>query len=231
MPNLDWYKTVIPDLQELMKQWVDDDRESKENVLLFFEKHLGAGNIGLGQSGKEWDLERKPIDTIVIHHTHNPPGMTRERLSVEELLRLYAPYYFAPYDERDKSEQGKPIYSGHFRDGKQVFWPYHWIIRANGVTERLLLDSEIGWHAGNWETNCKSIAIVFDNNYENQRPSDIELKSAAELIRKQYPQIKMGNIFGHREVNLKITCPSNLFLNTNSRKGWKDDLLAFAFHG
>lgn len=35
----------------------------------------------LATSGANQDAERKPIDTIVIHHTANAPGMTRERLS------------------------------------------------------------------------------------------------------------------------------------------------------
>ena len=231
LSGVDWYKTVIPDLQLLMKQGLENSREEKDAIMAFFEERFIAGSIGLGKNGKNWDAERQPIDTIIIHHTHNPPGMTFEKLSVEELLRLYAPYYLNPYDERDKNEQGKSIYSGHFRNGKQVFWPYHWIIRANGDAEQLLLDNEIGWHAGKWEVNCRSIAIVFDNNYENQRPSDIELKSVAELIQKQYPQVKRGNIFGHREVNPKTTCPSNLFLDADGKRGWKEDLLNMIFHG
>ena len=117
----------------------------------------------MGGKNKDFDGDRKDIDTVIIHHTHNKPGITKERLSVMELLRLYAPYFSNPTYEFDKVIKDKPIYSGHFRDNKQVFYPYHWIIRTDGRVERLLLDKEIGWHCGNWDINCRSVAIVFDN--------------------------------------------------------------------
>ena len=128
---------------------------------------------------------------------------------------------------KEKGLKEQAVSSGHIRNGKQVFYPYQWLIRKDGSIEQLLFDNEIGWQAANWEINCKSIAIVFDNDYENSVPSDIELKSAALLIREKYPQVKKENIIGHCEVNIKTTCPSNLFLPQDNRKGWKQDLIQF----
>lgn len=171
------------------------------------------------------DTERKSIDTIVIHHTSNPPGMSKDRLSGIELMRLYAPYFYVPKSEADKRIKGKPIYSGHARGGKQVFWPYHWLIRKDGEAVRLLGDGEIGWHAGNWDVNCRSVAICFDGDYENAWPSDAVFASVATIIEKHYPRVAKENILGHREVNPETTCPSNLFLPSRDRQGWKKDLL------
>jgi hypothetical protein len=95
-----------------------------------------------------------------------------------------------------------------------------------------LEDGEIGWQAGNWNINCRSVAICFDGDYENGRPSDIELQAAARLIARHYPGIPKERLFGHREVNLKTTCPSNLFLSEGEKRGWKEDLLDLIYmHG
>jgi N-acetyl-anhydromuramyl-L-alanine amidase AmpD len=120
--------------------------------------------------------------------------------------------------------EGRPIFSGHERDDKQVFWPYHWLIRNDGHAERLLSDSEIGWHAGNWDINCRSIAIALDNAYEKGRPSDLVLWAVAALIVNRYEQVPITRVLGHREVNERTTCPSELFLSGPAGKGWKNDL-------
>jgi hypothetical protein len=151
--------------------------------------------------------------------------MTGERLSAIELIRLYAPYFMNP-EEADMEIKGKPIFSGHVREGRQVFFPYHWIIRKDGSRERLLFDNETGWQSGNWDVNCRSIAIVFDGDYENSKPSGKELESAATLIREEYGFVRKENIVGHGEINPKTTCPSSIFLKNNGKSGWKEDLLS-----
>jgi hypothetical protein len=71
------------------------------------------------------------------------------------------------------------------------------------------------------------VAICFDGDYENGRPSDAELQAAARLIKERYPHVSKEKIVGHREVNPKTTCPSNLFLPSSMSGGWKIDLLDF----
>ena len=223
-----WYEDVPLVMKKMLGLKEQDDKLyeiERERIYQFFESQLALGNVFLGEAGKNFDDERKEIDTIVIHHTHGDSEITKERLSAMELLRLYAPFFANPTYEADKEIKGQPIFSGHFRGGKQVFYPYHWIIRKNGLAEQLLFDNEIGWHAGSWEINCRSIAIVFDNNYENGAPSRVELESVAKLIKEKYPNISKGRIFGHREINAKTTCPSNLFLSENGNRGWKENLL------
>lgn len=225
-----WYLTIIPQIQtfteELRKQTPENQHAFKTKLYDFFEHHLSAGDIALGQESGLMDTERKKIDMIVVHHTSNPPGLRPNRLSAIEIIRLYAPYFENPTSHEDKHLKGKAIYSGHIRNGKQVFWPYHWIVRRDGRAERLLYDSEVGWHAGNWEVNCRSVAIVLDNDYEHDRPSNAELEGIAKLINGHYPYVPLSRIVGHREVNAKTTCPSELFLNAGEVMGWKYDLLS-----
>ena len=222
-----WYQNVVPWLQEL-----NNDPEANGNEIRsiydIFEQKLLEGGVALGVSGKKWDADRKPIDTVVIHHTAGKPGMRLSYLSAVELLRLYAPAYF-DHGGADADIAGQPICSGHFREGRQIFWPYHWLVRSDGTCERLLEDHEIGWHSGKWSVNCRSLAICFDKDLTGSRPSEVMLTTVAKIIRdarKQYPQISLENIIGHREVSSKTTCPSELFLTTRIQKGWKGDLLA-----
>jgi hypothetical protein len=213
-----WYLTVIPELQtfteSLRNQSEEARSECKKAHYDFFERHLVANDFLLGHGTGAFDSERKPIDTIVIHHTSNPPGLSSSRLSAIELMRLYAPYFVKP-ETKDAHLRGEPLVSGHVRNGRQVFWPYHWIIRNDGRAERLLLDPEIGWHAGNWNINCRSVAIVFDDDCEWKTPSRLMIRSVATLVARHYPQVPLDRIFGHREVNANTTCPSNLFLSNN----------------
>jgi hypothetical protein len=216
-----WYDAVPNILDEMAALRLNDFEQSlklKNAVYTFFEEKLKEGEVALGANGKKWNQERKPIDTIVIHHTKSSERLSKERLSAIELIRLYAP----TYAKRGKKE---PIYSDHNREGKQVFYPYHWIIRSNGEAERLLLDHEIGWHAGNWDINCRSVAICIDDNHEDSMPDKANLRSIARLIREQYPLVSKDRIFGHREINPKTTCPSNYFLDAPEQRGWKNALL------
>ena len=138
-----WYLTIVPQIQQwtdrLSRESISEQEESKKVLYDFFEERLSKQQILLGSGSGHFDTERKPIDTIVLHHTSNPPGLTSERLSAIELIRLYAPYFLSP-NIGDLSLKGQPVYSGHVRDGSQMFWPYHWIVRRNGTVERLLHD-------------------------------------------------------------------------------------------
>jgi len=225
-----WYLTIVPEIQtwieQLRKEPVEVQQQCKKELYDFFERQLVEETITLGHDSNWFDADRKPIDMIVIHHTSNPPGMTQDRLSAIELIRLYAPYFAHPTSKEDAHLRGQPIFSGHERRGKQVLWPYHWIIRTDGRAERLLDDRETGWHAGDWNVNCRSVAIALDNDYEWSRPSDVELRSVAKLISSRYSSVPWARVVGHREVNSKTACPSNLFLG-GVGGGWKNDLAGY----
>lgn len=216
----DWYSTIYPDFLEIGKASKElpatEQDQIKKQIYDFFETHLEQGDIALGKTGPNWDVERQKIDSVIIHHTSNPPGLTWQRLSAMHLIRLYAAYYNNP-GEAKKEIKGQPIYSHHFRDSQPVFYGYHWLIREDGNAECLLADSEIGWQAGKWESNCKSVGICIDADLENATPSAVVLASVAHIIKK-YPDVTM---LGHCEVNPQTECPGKQFLT-----GWKANLMA-----
>lgn len=87
--------------------------EIKEEIYQFFENRLATKEIVLGNNGPNWDVERKPIDSIIIHHTKNQPGITWQRLSAMHLIRLYATYYSNPV-KNEKHIKGQPIFFTSF---------------------------------------------------------------------------------------------------------------------
>jgi hypothetical protein len=220
----DWYITLVPQLNELTKQARASDDATyqavKELVYSFFERQLASHQIALGTSGPNWDAERQPINSIVIHQTSNKPGMSRERLSAIHLIRLYAAYYAHP-SEAEKHITGQPIFSHHFWQGQQVFYAYHRLVRTDGTAERLLADNEIGWQAGNWQVNCRSIAICIDDDIDHSTPTASALDGIAKIIFEHYPHVAHSAIVGHCEINTATECPGDQFLGEH---GWKRQL-------
>lgn len=221
----DWYFYIKGDfarLEKLAEQQTDglNRKAIKGEAYSLVEHALSESSIPLAVEGPDLDRERKPIDTVVIHHTKNPPGMALERLNAMQLLRIYGGYYAEPTDEREKSLKGKPVWSGHFYNGQQIFWCYHWLIREDGRQEHILRDEYIGWHAGNWDINTRSIGICIDGSLSNKEPSEASLKSIAQIISERYPQVSNDRIIGHYEANPKTECPGKFFAPT-----WRQKLL------
>jgi N-acetyl-anhydromuramyl-L-alanine amidase AmpD len=146
----------------------------------------------------------------VIHHASSTAPIDLARLNAMHLLNLYAPKYRNPGEDA-KVIGGTPIYSGHADvAGNQIFYGYHWLIREDGSREHLLPDEAIGWHAGNWEVNTRSIAVCFDGDLENGQPTAQALDSAAELIATDYAQVGSRRILGHNAI-VQTVCPGNDF--------------------
>jgi hypothetical protein len=219
----DWYTEFVPYAKKIREQLAEGSEELEQfnkTVRHFLERALEDGRVALADHGPNLDTQRQPIDTIVIHHTSAKPGYRLTYMNATQLLNVYAPYFMNPTVREERNLKGTPIWSGHLKEGKQVFYLYHWLMRMDGTFERLLDDSQIGWHAGDWETNKRSVGICLDNDYEKMCPTNAILKTLANHIRKNYPQIKVERIIGHREVKADTTCPGAHFLSE-----WKPLLL------
>jgi len=224
MPN--WYLLLKDDFERLEKLAEKEDdyakrKQIKDMAYRLVEEAVRDGRLPMSKTGDNFDSERKPIDTIVIHHTSNKPVLTLERLNAMQLLRIYGRYFASPTDPKEKHLEGKLVWSGHFYNSKQVFWGYHWLIRENGSSERILDDSYVGWHAGNWEVNTRSIAICIDDDLSDKEPGKAIIKAVADTIKQHYPNVDNSKILGHCEVNNSTGCPGHLFLES-----WKQTLVA-----
>ncbi len=177
----------------------------------------------------DWDCERQPVKSLVIHHTAMDSTTPIETISKGEIERLYKPVY------RNKNYKtpyifGLPIHSGHVIKGKETFFPYHHLIYPDGklvtyltpyqkIKEVYYVDM-IGWHAGDWRTNCESIAIALAGDYSTKKISDLPkpmLKTLNQLVRyykKLIPDIK---VLAHSEI-VNRDCPGGWF------NEWKQSL-------
>ncbi|MGH2479159.1 MAG: peptidoglycan recognition protein family protein [Ktedonobacteraceae bacterium] len=219
----DWYTRLEYELTTFIFPVVHDDAATKawrHQVYELAGEMLERGEIPLATRGPDLDSERQPLDTIVIHHTEEDPAISLATLSAIGLLRQYALHYLDD-NVLESKVRGEPIWSGHFRQGQMVFFAYHWLIRPDGVAERLLEDEAIGWHAGNWDINTRCIGIAFSGNYEHNTPPAIQIAAAAQIIKDSYPYVPQERILGHCEVRANgTTCPGDRFLSE-----WKGQLL------
>ncbi|MBU2522967.1 MAG: N-acetylmuramoyl-L-alanine amidase [Nanoarchaeota archaeon] len=194
--------------QKMPVEWI----RKRGEIAKMVGELLRANLIAVGSEGKNHDAERKPIDTAIIHHTSTKHSAKLNYIDALGLIRLYA----KAYGDKENSEYGKLIWSNHVMNGRQTFIPYHYVIMRDGTFERCLDDGMIGWHAGNWEVNCKSIAICFMDDLEDSKPTEPAMKTAISIIKKH--NIKSENIFGHREISDRTTCPGKKFYD------WKFEL-------
>jgi hypothetical protein len=218
----DWYNQLEHELTSFIFTTVHDDLQLKvwrHQVYGLLGEMLERDEVPLATDGPDLDCERKPLDTIVIHHTENDPAIPLATLSAIGMLRQYGSLYLEN-DLLGRSVRGEPVWSGHFRAGRMVFFAYHWLIRPDGTCERLLEDRAIGWHAGNWDINTRSIGLALAGNYEHATPPATQLAATARIIQTHYSTISHERILGHCEIHADLTCPGDRFLN-----GWKEQLL------
>jgi hypothetical protein len=218
----DWYCQLEHELSSFIFSVVHDDPQLKDwrhQVYSLVGEMLERNEIPLAHTGPDLDAERKPLDTIVLHHTEEDPQISLAKLNAIGLLRQYGLQYLEN-NVLGHAVKGEAVWSGHFRQDKMVFFAYHWLIRPDGSCERLLEDDALGWHAGNWEINTRSIGIALSGNYEHATPPAEQLAATAQLIHTYYPSIATTRIFGHREIRPELTCPGEHFLTE-----WKEQLL------
>lgn len=211
----DWYIRLHDDFKrlELLAEQQENNpshKQIKGEAYALVERALRENHLPLGVSGEDFDRERRPIDTIVIHHTKNAPGITLDQLNAMQLLRIYGDYYANPTEDQ-RFLRGQPVWSGHFYNDRQVFWGYHWLIRTDGTTEQILDDQYIGWHAGNWDINSRSIGICIDDDLSGHAPSNLVISTIARVIQDRYPQVQPEHIIGHRGANPSTSCPGDTF--------------------
>ncbi|MBA3757973.1 N-acetylmuramoyl-L-alanine amidase [Candidatus Saccharibacteria bacterium] len=220
----DWYMQLVPYVKKTQESIsnVDELANFRKTIGHFFQKLLAEEKLALASEGPDLDAQREPVSSVVIHHTSSAPGYSIDYMNAVHLLNIYAPYYFQPTVPEEMELRGKPIWSGHFKNGKQNFIGYHWLMRMDGSLEHLLDDNQIGWHAGNWSVNKRSVAICLDNNYEKMCPSEQTLEALATHIRKKYPEVKSENIMGHCESSPGTICPGVHFLEE-----WKPKLIEY----
>lgn len=212
-----WYEILRPELETLtFAEKLQDSRLKwlRSQFYRTIKLALSENRIPLaaGPEKHDFDTEREPINTIVIHHTEGKPETDLDDLNSLGFLRQYTADFMAG-TVLGKDVTGKAVGSGHFMDNRQVFYAYHWLVTQDGQAFRLLDDAYIGWHAGNWNVNKRSIGIALAGNFDKVAPSENEINGLATLINSQYAFVEPQKIIGHYETNFKKSCPGETFAN------------------
>lgn len=142
------------------------------------------------------DVQRQTINLAVLHHTVTPENYTWKQLSDIGKTRTYAGY--------DHSYHYDP------ETGEETFIAYHFIVYKDGTYRRCLNDAAVGWHCGNWEKNCRSIAVSSVGDFSSQDPTEAQLQTIANIIRP-YDRAVNGalSILGHKDIS-STACPGRI---------------------
>lgn len=198
------------------KNW----KELKEQFKQWFSDLLKENKIILGEREEFFnDDDREQITIAVIHHTSTKANVDANYINAINLINLYYPIYKSGFGKINNEFQ--PISSGHFYNNKQTFIGYHYLVFEDGKTLQVLKDSYVGFHAGDYKTNCKSIGIAVVDDLENISPTEKAISSIKDIIRK-YTTIQ--KVIGHKEViynekQVDTLCPGNKW------DDWKSGLL------
>ncbi len=184
-----------------------------------------------------WNAEKikrgLQVTEITIHHTgeqfivdfkHPDDGILK--LSEVQKDRLYRPRF-----EKSKDPEPQlfgfnvPIQSGNFLNlngqKTEVFVAYHNLIMQNVKFLKLLEDDVAAWHAGNWDRNQVSVAIVLDGNYTDAMPSSKMLDMLAKRIAYFRNKFPIQRIVSHNEVRPEPTsCPGKWFGDEIRKSLW-----------
>lgn len=118
-------------------------------------------------------------DTLVLHHTANTnPG--------EQVALVKAQH------RKKFGQEGA----------------YHYFIEKRDTVEQLHDDDFIGYHAGHWLTNVRSIGICLAGDFTREQPTDFQIDALTRLIMDLQARhgIPDSRVLLHKEVK-NTTCP------------------------
>lgn len=165
----------------------------------------------------DWDAGRLPFNLIVIHHSAGPSFLAVAEIEADHVARLYGGRYKGPYD--DPYVVGLTPHSGHVVNGRETFIAYHHLVYPDGRMLTTLSPlvkingmwyvDHVGWHAGNWNANCRSIAICLLGDYDHQVPPKKQLEAVRKLILYYRGFSPNLTVEPHKKFNPTKSCPGN----------------------
>lgn len=85
---------------------------------------------------------------------------------------------------------------------------YHFVISRGGDIVRPRPITEVGYHAGHWGTNIRSVGICLQGNFEKEKPSGKQMAALEKLVSELMDDynIKSKNVILHKHVKA-TACP------------------------
>jgi hypothetical protein len=208
--------------------------EEKWQVIRWFASLLAQNLVRLNNTVKQGynDDDRKgkyegatayAVDSIVVHHTTTADSLTIWELEVVSLLRLYLPHFmdgmkasfikFLIQTHPQLQDQPLAPASGHFmirrneegvEERVHTFVGYHYLIYPDGTVLQLLDLDYMGFHAGNYRVNARSIGIALVGDFSHTEPTPAAQAALKELVTTLNQQRGIQYMDGHSKVRKKI---------------------------
>lgn len=153
-------------------------------------------------------MSRK-IEKIVIHHSVTPRD-----LPLEQQINSFDKTH------KDRLHPKPNKYGYHIA--------YHYVIAGDGSYKKTRGFDEIGYHAGNWDMNKKSIGICVCGNFDEENPSKEQISALNKILKELVDNYKLKetDIIFHKDVVSYKTCPGLNFLRDNIKLDDNSELVA-----
>ena len=156
-------------------------------IILFLFNGCGGGARSVGSDSSLLGGVRRPITTIVVHHTAGMASNDIRRVSAE-ISRLH---------KRKFRKMGKSA-------GLHV--AYHYLITPNGRVWKVRDPDDIGHHAGNWSVNKRSLGICLVGDFSKHRPTKVQVQSLDTLVRRLQKERRIKSIIPHSYCRATLCC-------------------------
>jgi N-acetyl-anhydromuramyl-L-alanine amidase AmpD len=134
----------------------------------------------------------KPIGLkyIIIHHAVIP-------------LKTSSKRFLEIIDETHKDKLHKT------KNGNGLYTAYHYCIDKKGEVHHTRPVDEVGYHAGSWWHNLRSIGICLQGDFTKESPEYAQRHALSELIKQLMSDygIERKNVLPHRAVKASTQCP------------------------
>jgi len=155
----------------------------------------------------------RTINTVVIHHS-----VTSRDLPLQKSINSFS--------QNHKDRLNQPISNETW-----LYVAYHYVIAWDGSRQKTRWLDEIWYHASDWDVNKESIWICFTWNFDEEHPSESQIKTWSRLLSeifKKYPNVK---VIWHRDVPwVTKTCPWKNFYITSLYKEQKEEKLKILYN-
>lgn len=140
--------------------------------------------------------------------------MTTDKVEIVNITAINKPQYIIIHHSATKQGDAETFRKYHIEINGWKDIGYHYVInngtyKPDGLIEVGREENDIGAHALGY--NDKSIGICLVGNFDEDKPTEKQLKSLRKLCRylMQKYNIPIQNVLGHRETGAKKSCPGN----------------------
>ena len=127
------------------------------------------------------------VHTIIVHHSVSPRDIP--------LLQS-----LASFDTNHKAR----LHPDQNSLGHHI--AYHYVIAGDGTWAATREESDIGYHASDYEVNKHSIGICLTGNFDNQKPTKSQMDTLKMLVNDIKKRHYITELSGHRDYSSK-SCP------------------------